>query len=269
MAVFHQLHKSHPGNFPMVNPSQSLPGEKLHILIVEDSNTQALKLDHLLQFNGYRTTITANGREAMEFMATTLPDLVITDVVMPEVNGYELCRRIKADPRFRKIPVMLLTTLAEVEDIIKGLESGANNFIIEPYDDKVLLSVVEDMADNPGGDQEEDDAKACEVQLRGKKHRLSTQKNQIFNMLLSAFENMLQKSRELEETNRRLTEAAETIKTLQCLIPICAKCKSIRDDDGYWERVEVYIGKFSEVEFTHSICPKCAEELYPEFYPKR
>ena len=70
----------------------------------------------------------------------------------------------------------------------------------------------------------------------------------------------------LEKTTARLQEALDNIETLEGLLPICANCKNIRDDDGYWQQVEVYIRQHSKVNFSHSICPECAHKLYPGLY---
>jgi hypothetical protein len=70
---------------------------------------------------------------------------------------------------------------------------------------------------------------------------------------------------ELQQTNRELQEALERVRTLRGLLPICANCKKVRDDEGYWNEVEVYVRDHSEVEFSHSICPDCMRQLYPDF----
>jgi len=70
----------------------------------------------------------------------------------------------------------------------------------------------------------------------------------------------------LEKTTVRLQDALDNIETLEGLLPICANCKNIRDDDGYWQQVEVYIRQHSKVNFSHSICPECAHKLYPGLY---
>jgi hypothetical protein len=70
----------------------------------------------------------------------------------------------------------------------------------------------------------------------------------------------------LEKTTQRLQGALDDIKTLEGLLPMCANCKNIRDDDGYWQQVEVYIRQHSRAEFSHSICPKCANLLYPGLF---
>jgi len=71
---------------------------------------------------------------------------------------------------------------------------------------------------------------------------------------------------ELRRMNAELKEAMAKVKTLSGMLPICANCKKIRDDKGYWNQIESYIAKHSEVDFSHSICPECAKKLYPDFY---
>ena len=75
----------------------------------------------------------------------------------------------------------------------------------------------------------------------------------------------LQKTKELEETVEKLKEALNTVKKLHGLLPICARCKKIRDDEGYWHEVEVYIRQHTDAEFSHGICPQCAKELYGDY----
>jgi len=71
---------------------------------------------------------------------------------------------------------------------------------------------------------------------------------------------------ELKEVNKNLTSALENVKVLKGLLPICARCKKIRDDKGYWNQIEEYISIHTDADFTHSLCPDCAKELYPELY---
>jgi hypothetical protein len=86
---------------------------------------------------------------------------------------------------------------------------------------------------------------------------------------MARFADMLELRRlnaELETRNNELQEALIKVKTLSGLLPICASCKKIRDDQGYWLQVEVYIREHSDAEFSHGLCPDCARELYPELY---
>jgi hypothetical protein len=72
---------------------------------------------------------------------------------------------------------------------------------------------------------------------------------------------------ELQQKNAQLEEALANIKTLNGYLPICANCKKIRDDEGYWQQVEVYVRHHTDVQFSHGICPECMAQLYPDFKP--
>ncbi len=75
--------------------------------------------------------------------------------------------------------------------------------------------------------------------------------------------------RELESKNEELNRALEEVATLNGLLPICASCKNIRDDSGYWNKIEVYFSQHSSAQFSHGICPSCANKLYPEYFPEK
>src|ERR1051325_5715625 len=91
------------------------------ILIAEDSPTQAQRLVHILEQHGFSVTSAPNGRLALEAARRSKPMLVISDVIMPEMDGYELCRQVKADPSLSDVPVILVTTLSDPADVIRGL----------------------------------------------------------------------------------------------------------------------------------------------------
>ena len=112
------------------------------ILIVEDSLTQIEQLKYILENEGYEVMTANNGAEACEVLKEHNPDLVISDIIMPEMGGYDLCRFIKQDPSLKMIPVMLLTSLGHPKDVIKGLQAGADNFLTKPYNEMFLLSRV-------------------------------------------------------------------------------------------------------------------------------
>jgi hypothetical protein len=90
--------------------------------------------------------------------------------------------------------------------------------------------------------------------------------------LLESFLDITARKQAEEERERLIKElqvALAEVKKLSGLLPICAACKSIRDDQGYWQQIEAYIGDHSEAQFSHSVCPKCAKKLYPEVFEKR
>jgi len=244
------------------------------ILIVEDSPTQAQQLKFTLESQGYCVTWRPDAESAWEFMDDHFPNIVISDVMMPGKDGFELCADIKKNERLRRIPVMLLTTLSEPQDIIRGLECGADNFIIKPYKKDYLLSQVNYMLANSqlrklgrGGFSEMADM-GIEIYFAGKKHYITSSQLQILDLLFSTFEVFVEKNKELEAMNRELVARNDRIKALQGLIPICANCKKIRDDAGYWMNVDRYLEEHSEAGFNRSVCPACLEQEQ-EVLPKK
>jgi two-component system cell cycle response regulator len=185
------------------------------------------------------------------------------------MDGYELCTRIKEDERTRRLPVLLLTALREPEDIIRGLMSGADNFLTKPYDDRQLLSRLSYVLVNQEIRRNTSAEIGLEIFFAGKRQHIGAERIQILDLLLSTYEEALEQKRELERVNTELRNALTTIKTLKGIIPICANCKKIRDDQGYWNRLEEYISRHSDADFSHGICPDCAHDLYPEHFPER
>jgi DNA-binding response OmpR family regulator len=241
----------------------------VEILIVEDSHTQAEQLRHVLEMNRYRVTIAYNGDEALEAMQKHKPTIVISDVVMPGMDGYELCRRVKQNENYKGIPIILLTSLSSPHDIIKGLECGADHFITKPYNRDYLLSHIQYIFVNRELRKTSMADLGIEIFFAGQKHFLTSDRIQILDLLFSTYEAVMQKNQELEQTNQKLHRSLETIKKLGGLIPICSKCKKIRNDKGYWQQLEIYIKEHSEAEFTHGLCPDCEKTMYSRYVQER
>jgi len=112
------------------------------ILVVDDDPANCELLASLLQDSGYEVVVASDGRRSLDEFARTRPDLVLLDVQMPVVNGFEVCRRLKCNPESRLVPVVLVTGLAASEDRVRGLEAGADDFLIKPIDRSELLARV-------------------------------------------------------------------------------------------------------------------------------
>ncbi|MGA8754522.1 response regulator [Candidatus Deferrimicrobium sp.] len=184
--------------------------EPHEILIVEDSPTQAEKLKHLLQVQGYRVRITKDGNEALSLLQETHPSLVITDVLMPIMNGYELCASIKSQKSLENIPVILLTSLSDPKDVLEALKCGANNFITKPYDDAYLLSHIRYIlanAETKGGRLK----MGIEITVGGSVHYISSDRQQIFDFLLSTYDSYARKNQELLNTTEQLHQLNERL----------------------------------------------------------
>lgn len=235
------------------------------ILIAEDSHTQAQKLRYTLENHKYAVTVTYDGKEALDSIRHHRPDIVISDVLMPGIDGYELCRKIKSSRDLNDIPVILLTQLSEPQDIIKGLECQADHFITKPYNDDYLLSHIQYVLVNKELRKNSMADLGIEIFFAGQKHFLTSDRMQILDLLFSTYEAVLQKNEELEKANRELKKSMDTIRTLRGLIPICSHCKKIRNDKGYWQQLEVYFREHANAEFTHGLCPDCEKKHYAKF----
>lgn len=122
--------------------------EPVSILIVEDSKTQAEILRDLLYTAGYTVQVAFNGRQTLEKIIKNHPAMVLTNVMMSEMNGYELCKILKAGPVTRNIPVILVNQLFDPLDVLSGLECGADNFIVKPYESAYLLDRIKEILAN-------------------------------------------------------------------------------------------------------------------------
>lgn len=181
--------------------------EEIEILVVEDSHTQAIRLQYLLENEGYRVCVTRNGEEALDYLKDHKPTMIISDIMMPAMNGFELCQRIKADDSLKHIPVIFLTSLSDPTDIIRGLEAKADSFITKPYDEQFLFSRIEYTLVNMKLRRDSFSEVGIEIFFRGKKHFLNAERIQILDLLLSSYEAAVQKYRELEKANKDLKEA--------------------------------------------------------------
>ncbi|MHB9072283.1 MAG: response regulator [Desulfobaccales bacterium] len=178
------------------------------ILIVEDSPTQAEQLKYVLEQHGYRVSIARNGREAMDFLATHKPDLVISDILMPEADGYEVCRFVRQHQDLQDLPVILLTALSDPVDVMRALECGADNFLIKPFEENQLLKRVQLFLLNHDLRKHEGVQVGLEIVFQGQKYFINSDRLQILNLLLSTYEAAVEKNAQLLTAQRELQSQA-------------------------------------------------------------
>ncbi len=171
------------------------------VLAVDDKPQNLQFLGKLLSDNGYEVGMAQNGQQALNFVKKNEPELILLDVMMPDMDGYEVCQKLKEDFSTRHIPIIFLTAKTDPEDIVKGFDSGGVDYITKPFNSPELL-------------------------VRVRTH--------------------------IE------------LKILRGLLPMCSKCKKIRNDEGLWKQVDSYIEEHSQITFTHGICPDCLTDLYGE-----
>ena len=202
----------------------------MRILIAEDDGTSRAMLAAILVKNGYEVIETINGAEALS--ALQLPDaprLAILDRLMPEIDGLEVIRRVRAQQTTNAPYLVILTSMGAKSDIIAGLDAGANDYLTKPFDPGELRARIE-----------------------------------VGRRLVETQNALIESRSMLAAKVQELRQALDQIKTLRGIVPICANCKKIRNDTGYWQQVEVYVRDHTEAEFTHGICPECITKLYPE-----
>ena len=112
------------------------------ILIVDDDEMVLIALNELLKPEGYEVHTVGSGKEALQKLEENVYDLIMTDVIMPEMDGFELCKRIRGKEAFREVPVVFLTAKSRDEDRVRGLEAGANLFLSKPISPDKLLGIV-------------------------------------------------------------------------------------------------------------------------------
>jgi two-component system sensor histidine kinase/response regulator len=188
-----------------VDSSYEIQPQEFEILIVEDSPTQAERLRRLIQSKSYRVRVAGNGRLALAMLREHKPHLVLSDIIMPEMDGYELCRAIKADESLSQIPVILVTALNDAKDIIRGIECGADNFVRKPYSEEYLLSRISHMLVNQKL-RERPDTDGIALYLGEQKHFIHAGRQQILDLLISTYEQAVQVNGELQARERQVIE---------------------------------------------------------------
>jgi twitching motility two-component system response regulator PilH len=112
------------------------------VLIVDDSPTVREMVSEQLRKSGFSVVEAVDGEEAIAKLQISIPDLVVTDIVMPRKNGYELCRWMKSEPKMKHIPVIMCTSKSEEFDVYWGMKQGADAYITKPYHPPDLVEVV-------------------------------------------------------------------------------------------------------------------------------
>ncbi|MBE9467473.1 MAG: response regulator [Bacteroidetes bacterium] len=184
------------------------------ILIAEDSLTQAEKLKYTLEKHNYKIILAKDGKEAFEKVIKHKPSLVISDIVMPEMNGYELCHKIKSDETTFDIPVIILTSLSNSEDILEGISCGADNFITKPYNENYLISHIEQILTNSDLSINERVRVGVEIYFSGKRRFITANQQQMLTLLISTYEAAVQKNNELTQTQDELKTINEHLEEI-------------------------------------------------------
>ncbi len=179
------------------------------IVMAEDSRMQARVLEQALESRGYVVHWGRTGVEALELVRRHRPTLVVSDVEMPEMDGHELCRAIKADPGLRSTPVLLLTSLAKTSDILTGLRNGADAYVTKPYDPPQVLDRIEHLLAHAAAPDSQ--GERLTLEYAGETMHLDVTRRQLLNLLISTYENVIWQNGQLAEMRDRLQEAGRQL----------------------------------------------------------
>lgn len=182
------------------------------ILIIEDSATQSEFLKHLLIREGYIVRIAKDGLEGLQMVREQKPSLIISDIIMPRMDGYALCREIKRDRILKSIPIILLTVLSDPEEIIYSLSHQIDGYITKPYDEKLLLFKIRSILSKPHYNNPEKVQKEFSFYYNGKNYSVTADHRQILNLLLFTYEHLITQNQKLlrvETELKRLNEQLE------------------------------------------------------------
>ncbi len=207
-----------------------MPENRNSTILVVDDNTDNLRLlAGILGEQQYQVRLARNGSYALATIHKQAPDLVLLDIMMPEMDGFEVCRRLKADEQTAGIPIIFISALGEIDEKVRAFSYGAVDYITKPFQVEEVLARVK-------------------MHLK-----------------------MMYMQKSLALKNAQLEDALDQIQILQGIIPICARCKKIRDDQGIWNQIEKYIEAHSEAFFSHGLCPECSHAMYKdqEWYRKK
>ena len=196
------------------------------VLVVEDDVFFQRVLEKRLESDGYQVMLASDGREGMKAIVTWEPDLVISDWMMPEVDGLELCQSVKTGLKESAPYFILLTAKGEVSDRLLGLQTGADDFVVKPCDHGELLARVR-------------------AGLR----------------IVKLTQELRTAVTELQMANAELTSTRDHVARLHEILPVCSYCKRVRETDGSWQDLELFVSRRSGVDLTHEVCPDCAGSI--------
>lgn len=183
-----------------------------NILIVEDSPIQAEMLRRFLVSNNLTCVVATDGEAGLLAIKTAKPDLIISDVQMPVLDGYEMCERIKADSDIHNVPIILLTALSDPIDVIRGLNAGAQAYLTKPYDNERLLVQIRRLLNTPPQESNLDEEMPLDVEINQTHYSVHAGREQILQMLVSTYDNAAYQNqllRKLEEDLNTLNQHLE------------------------------------------------------------
>lgn len=206
---------------------------KHRILAVEDSPTQGEMLQYHLERHGFDVQLESNGARALATVPSFSPDVVITDILMPEMDGYELCSSLKKEEQWRQLPVILVTGLSDPVEVVRALECGADGFMVKPYAPEKLVARVESALAEVAEEKPGRRAEEFELEFQGRKFRIDATRRQILGLLLSTYETAVEKNTELRASQEEIRNLNEDLEE-----KVRARTHALREEVGVRRQAE-------------------------------
>ena len=202
------------------------------VLFVDDEEFVLSSLERFLIQEPYAKRFAPTGARALQILESEPVHVIVTDMQMPHMDGMELLKTVK--DRWPDIIRIVLSAHVSSPRLLDAINTGeVYRYLTKPLQaPEEVCSILRDA-----------------IELFSLRHARQ------------------EMTRQLEERNRQLENTLAQVRQLQGMLPICAACKKIRDDKGYWQQIEDYIIEHSEVIFSHGLCPSCAHRLYPDVFP--
>lgn len=181
----------------------------------------------------------ANPLEAVATAVRIKPTVILLDLVMPQANGLALVPAFRANPVTSEIPIVMLSTQEDPQVKSDTFAAGANDYLVKLPDRLELLA---------------------RLRYHSRAYLNKVQRDEAFQALRESQQKLMEKNTALAQSNEELTRALSEVKKLRGLLPICCRCKKVRDDHNYWHQIESYIGSHSDLKFSHGLCPECLEK---------
>ncbi len=201
--------------------------QNLSVLYVEDEAAPREETALFLKRRIKKLVTATNGEEGLARFHEERPDLVVTDIRLPVMDGLQMVRAMRSE--YKGIPIIVTTAYTEAPYMTEAIDIAVDQYVIKPIDTDKLSVALEKCAET--------------IEYRTAHKRFLAERELLI---------------------KDLQKALSEIKTLRGILPICSSCKKIRDDEGSWEQIESYIRDHSEAEFSHGLCPECANRMREE-----
>jgi DNA-binding response OmpR family regulator len=241
----------------------------MKVLIVEDDPTAQMLLRLTLKDRGHHVVTSGSAEDAQGLFGSDLFSLIVLDLNLPGMDGLSYCRWVRSQPGGDQCFILICTGRDQPEDLHQALVAGCNDFLLKPYERMKLmirLAIAErQVAIMAERRRAEELLHRAQERLESRVRDRTVELARANETLLLEIANRKKIESEREKLIEQLQAALSNVKTLRGLLPICSWCHKIRDDSGYWNQLEVYLGEHSDLDFSHSICPDCATKLKDEF----